>query len=875
MGESSSVQQSDRACTEWSRGRPAGGFGTMDRVYIRRQVLQTVWRLRVGDAEQRALAMRSLRPVEDAVWREEWALQGGWVLTAWIARIWRLACNQATSKKLFRTGFSSEQGHASRDAMQHASRPISRAVMESLRDACVSASAEASRLLLRCAPYSVRGSTPHLLEFARQAAVAPVLLESWSQLVAASPAVAGERRTVGRHSVESALPDPAATTPAHERTANHSLDDTQMFAVLRGTLERILEADPSPLRRLPLFPDDTDGLLALPTETPEQEYARLLASACVRHADTRAVTLLFEQIDRNPKADECMRTLMLLADSRQQQGAGLVNMNAAETPRPSSPNSRDRSGTAGVQAADLLRMEIAKRITDRFSVTLAQQYPEWIRIFCEWKCRTDHTLLQACADRALENACEELLGYSSNRLDLEVYLLSPEPTLARACAPLVDVVFVHGLRGDPLLTWRCGAYDVRKPTDEDLVEAPVQATAARKSMKAWQERLWPREWLAPDLGASARILSVGYSSALTAWGSSEESGATLSLSEQAADLRRKLLRAGVGKRPLVLVAHSYGGLIAKQLLVDDAAASAADTPGAGTLSRALRGIAFYSTPHHGSAVAGRFLGGILDKAVRPAAPVRELLPYNESIEKLHRAFLTLIRHPCRELRDDQGRTRLPGVLWGLWLAASAGQQQRDGSRSALDAGTTKYARRPAEGGAGIRSELQSTVADQHAHRGQQSSREPSRRQVFRERGDQVLDVLGPVSVGTEYVQGLLREEIKRRSAADDDEQEAAASDCDVPSSPAKKLSLEPSCILPPVQVLSIYEGTTTRTWGGSRFLFVSEESAYAGVGKLVRVDRADHLQVCKPPSREDVRYRSVLDMIQRIVQETSVWCDEC
>jgi hypothetical protein len=218
MGESSSVQQSDRACTEWSRGRPAGGFGTMDRVYIRRQVLQTVWRLRVGDAEQRALAMRSLRPAEDAVWREEWALQGGWVLTAWIARIWRLACNQATSKKLFRTGFSSEQGHASRDAMQHASRPISRAVMESLRDACVSASAEASRLLLRCAPYSVRGSTPHLLEFARQAAVAPVLLESWSQLVAASPAVSGERRTVGRHSVESALPDPAATTPAHERT---------------------------------------------------------------------------------------------------------------------------------------------------------------------------------------------------------------------------------------------------------------------------------------------------------------------------------------------------------------------------------------------------------------------------------------------------------------------------------------------------------------------------------------------------------------------------------------------------------------------------------------------------------------------------------
>lgn len=833
-----------------------------DRPAIRRQVLRMIWRTRVGDAKQRASVIHVLEKTHDPVWYEEWTSQGGWVAIAWVARIWRLACEQAATKSLPGIEDPATLKTLGRIRMR-IWRPFRPAVVESLSETCGDSSIRAAHLLLHHAPHIVQRSTPHLLEFARQAPLASVLLQNWARLsLAESDTGLSQSRAVTQASVS----DPGTPMMAKHGVQEKATDE-EVFDALRATLEGILQTDSSSMRRIPLFPDDTDGLLALPAETPQQEYARLLASACVRHADTRAIALLLEQLDRKRNVQESMQALAILAEWRQNDRFERKLVDPPEQETRIQGIDKARKASQPVQAADILRMEIAKRIADRFSADMAHRFPVWIRILCQWRCAADQTLLQACAIRALENACEESTGAARARLDTEVYMLAPDHTMARATAPLVDVVFLHGLRGDPLLTWRCGAFDPRKLSEDDQVEAPVQAATIRKNMDIWREHLWPRTWLASDLDGRARILSVGYSSALTSWGGSESPTASLSLSEQAADLREKLLKAGVGKRPLILIAHSYGGLIAKQLLVDDASAPATmpRSTGSGVLTRALRGIVFYSTPHHGSAVAGKLLGGILDKAVRPATPVRELLPYNESIEKLHSAFLALVRHPCRQLGDARERNRLPGMLWGLWLTAVTGQSDHRESLTPMD--TSRPRSDWASSRLGSGSFSHGTTSKEREHRQQDRCEGPTRRQLLRERGDQIMDALGPVSVGPEFVHGLLRD-------YENDHGHPVNGEWIATNTPTT-MRLQVECALPPVRVLSICEGVPTKTWGGSRFLFVSEESAYAGVGQLVRVDHADHLQVCKPPSPDDVRYRSVLGMIQAVAQETTIWCREC
>ena len=44
---------------------------------------------------------------------------------------------------------------------------------------------------------------------------------------------------------------------------------------------------------------------------------------------------------------------------------------------------------------------------------------------------------------------------------------------------------------------------------------------------------------------------------------------TLSIKEQASALRSQLESAGIGEKPVIFVTHSMGGLIVKEMLVED------------------------------------------------------------------------------------------------------------------------------------------------------------------------------------------------------------------------------------------------------------------------------------------------------------------
>ncbi|KAK3176965.1 hypothetical protein OEA41_008291 [Lepraria neglecta] len=134
--------------------------------------------------------------------------------------------------------------------------------------------------------------------------------------------------------------------------------------------------------------------------------------------------------------------------------------------------------------------------------------------------------------------------------------------------PLVDLIFVHGLRGGSRKTW--------SKTNDPY-------------------HYWPKEWLPRDPEfKNVRIHSFGYNSD---WGETKQSFLDIH------DFGKSLLVAiydsphirAAGDTPLILVGHSMGGLVSKKAYVlarQDSAFQA--------LAQRFYGIVFLATPHRGS-----------------------------------------------------------------------------------------------------------------------------------------------------------------------------------------------------------------------------------------------------------------------------------
>jgi tetratricopeptide (TPR) repeat protein len=142
-----------------------------------------------------------------------------------------------------------------------------------------------------------------------------------------------------------------------------------------------------------------------------------------------------------------------------------------------------------------------------------------------------------------------------------------------------DVVFVHGLGGDALATWRHG----------------------RDSSTSWPH------WLGqtcPDVG----IWSLEYAASPTRWArilavfgrGSRDSGYSMALPDRARQVLDLLVQQGIGERPVMFVCHSLGGLLAKQLLrtSDDD-----PNPRLRRMAEQTRAVLFLSTPHAGADLA--------------------------------------------------------------------------------------------------------------------------------------------------------------------------------------------------------------------------------------------------------------------------------
>jgi protein SERAC1 len=168
-----------------------------------------------------------------------------------------------------------------------------------------------------------------------------------------------------------------------------------------------------------------------------------------------------------------------------------------------------------------------------------------------------------------------------------------------------DVIFVHGITGNPITTW-------------------TSAGAAEP-----EGDYWPN-WLAADL-PHLNLYTLGYPASLFAQWAKKE----MNLYERAKHTLELLAGYEFGKRPLIFVCHSLGGLLVKQLL---RTAKESSEDRWHRISDNCVAVLFLATPHTGSSLAnllhafsGCFSSSHVEKLKKDSSELDEL---NESFRVL-------------------------------------------------------------------------------------------------------------------------------------------------------------------------------------------------------------------------------------------------
>ena len=190
---------------------------------------------------------------------------------------------------------------------------------------------------------------------------------------------------------------------------------------------------------------------------------------------------------------------------------------------------------------------------------------------------------------------------------------------------LVDLVFVHGLNGNPQKTW-----------------------TAENSQLFWPAQLLP-EFVEEQ---KVRVLVYGYDADITSLGGPGVTKDKIHNHAErlVADLfaNRRIRKAT--ERPILFVAHSLGGLIVKRAMITSSEISGQKTEHLRSIYVSTYGILFLGTPHKGADVAlwGSYLEGLCHilmpkKALDTAPQLIEALKTNsETLLNIDRQFAQLL-----------------------------------------------------------------------------------------------------------------------------------------------------------------------------------------------------------------------------------------
>ncbi|XP_071997145.1 protein SERAC1 isoform X2 [Engystomops pustulosus] len=241
----------------------------------------------------------------------------------------------------------------------------------------------------------------------------------------------------------------------------------------------------------------------------------------------------------------------------------------------------------------------------------------WISLLAE-AMKSPYVIQTSHAARALANLDRDTV---TEKYPDGVYVLHPQHRTNQLIK--ADVLFVHGLLGAAFKTWR------QQDRDQPLDESAAQEEDYTEC--------WPKDWLAEDYPA-LRIISVEYDTHLSDWKAKcPADNNRKSMAYRSSELLNKLKMAGVGKRPIIWVSHSMGGLLVKKMLVN-----ASRNKDLQDFVKNTRGIAFYSVPHHGSRLAEYSVNARL--LLFPSIEVKELSKDSPALKELNEEFIEFAKN---------------------------------------------------------------------------------------------------------------------------------------------------------------------------------------------------------------------------------------
>lgn len=319
----------------------------------------------------------------------------------------------------------------------------------------------------------------------------------------------------------------------------------------------------------------------------------------------------------------------------------------------------------------------------------------WVGVLAGWL-RSNDLQLSLLAGQCLAN-----LDYDEGmkaKYGQNVMPLHPTHR-SRAPSPSIDVVFVHGLLGGVISTWRQGGKEnhalilglqkeysvpnVTKPRHSSDWNTQEYLQTMNELSKAEWDRLgsdfefvvndfpvnceslctcdgytlqgsdvnvrkhandysysqcWPKDWLPKDC-TYVRVLGIDYESSLSEWFSKcSERFRGKTLSTRSAMVLEQLQKSRIGQRPIVWVAHSMGGLLVKKILAE--ALSSSDYRSR-QIAYNSKAVVFLSTPHLGCPLAT--MNDILNYLLWPSAEVEELKHNSDVLNHIHEGFLNFLK----------------------------------------------------------------------------------------------------------------------------------------------------------------------------------------------------------------------------------------
>lgn len=190
--------------------------------------------------------------------------------------------------------------------------------------------------------------------------------------------------------------------------------------------------------------------------------------------------------------------------------------------------------------------------------------------------------------------------------------------------PGADVVFLYGLEGHERNTWA----PLNLPQG-----ATTPASVEISSRGATASSIWP-EWLSRELSVNVSCLQ---------YDARRHNPLATHPIQSASNLADRVVghEGYLGERPVFLVTYSYGGIVAKRLVMRLDTLQRKGDEVAGAFLRRIAGVVFIAVPHFGSDVGSGVIGTLVSPFLSPAA--KELKRNSPILRELNERYLSFVK----------------------------------------------------------------------------------------------------------------------------------------------------------------------------------------------------------------------------------------